>query len=430
MAHPEKPSAGLTNQARITILVVAFIGWFFGGVQIGMTNLIREATLELLNLAGWTEGLDEAGRNDLAARWYAYMQCAFLFGAAAGGYIFGKLGDHIGRTRTLGISILWFSLLTLLGYVAKDPLQLLMIRFLACLGIGGCWPNGVALVSEAWSNVARPVMASLIGMAGNLGIFVFATLAAEVARNPDMADNFRWPFLVGAAAAPVGLFILLFVKESPTWLAARAHERTNEDAPPKPSVFHKPYLGVTLIGIALATVPLFGGWGSFAWIIVWAGEIGAPELKAQILQTRSVTSIIGSALAAVIALRIGRRTCYFVSALAALLISQYIFWFAAPTDTGFLVWVAFWGFFNGIFFGWLPFFLPELFETRVRATGAGVSFNFGRILTAATIFLTPTMKAIFEGNHAHVGRATSLIFLVGMIAVLLAPDTSKRDMSK
>lgn len=115
---------------------------------------------------------------------------------------------------------------------------------------------------------------------------------------------------------------------------------------------------------------------------------------------------------------------------AALLISQYIFWFAAPTDSGFLIWVALWGFFNGIFFGWLPFFLPELFETRVRATGAGVSFNFGRILTAATIFLTPTLKAVFDGNHAHVGRATSLVFLLGMIAILFAPDTSKRNMDE
>ena len=422
------PREPLSTNARITILVVAFLGWFFGGVQIGMTNLMRPAAVALLADSGMSAGLDEEASNALAARWFAYFQCAFLFGAAAGGFIFGKLGDKLGRTRALGISILWFSVLTALAYFAKSPGQLLVIRFLACLGVGGCWPNGVALVSEAWANIARPVMASLIGMAGNVGIFAYATLMAS---NPATTESFRWVFLVGAAAAPLGLLILLAVRESPTWLAA---QNDNDDSgskqTPAPSVFHKPYLGVTVVGIALATVPLFGGWGSFSWILVWAGEVGAPELKAHILQTRSVTSIIGSGLAAVIALQIGRRTTYFVSAAAALLVSQYIFWFAAPTDGGFLIWVALWGFFNGIFFGWLPFFLPELFETKVRATGAGVSFNYGRILTAATIFLTPTMKAIFEGNHAHVGRATSLIFLLGMIAVLFAPDTSKRDMDE
>ena len=418
----------LPLNARIIILVVAFLGWFFGGMQIGMTNLINDATKYLIIESGWSDKLNPEQLNKLISDWWAYQQCAFLFGAAAGGYIFGKLGDRIGRTRTLGISILWFSVLTGLAYFVQDPLQLLCIRFLACLGVGGCWPNGVALVSEAWSKIARPVMASLIGMAGNIGIFTFATMMAQ---NPVDVDSFRGVFLIGAYSAPLGIIILLFVRESPTWIASKTQD--NEEKTEKsisPSVFKKPYLGVTLIGIILATVPLLGGWGCFAWIIPWASEVGSPELKAQILQTRSIASIIGSGLAAIIALKIGRRTCYFVSCLFALIISQYIFWFASPTDSNFLIFVALWGFFNGIFFGWLPFFLPELFETKVRATGAGVSFNYGRILTAVTIFLTPWLKAMFDGNHAQVGQITSLIFILGMIAVILAPDTSKRDMNK
>lgn len=418
----------LPLNARITILVVAFLGWFFGGMQIGMTNLINDATKYLIIESGWSDKLNPEQLNNLISDWWAYQQCAFLFGAAAGGYMFGKLGDRIGRTRTLGISILWFSVLTGLAYFVKDPLQLLCIRFLACLGIGGCWPNGVALVSEAWSKIARPIMASLIGMAGNIGIFTFATMMAQ---NPVDVDSFRGVFLIGAYSAPLGIIILLFVRESPTWIASKTQD--NEEKTEKtisPSVFKKPYLGVTLIGIILATVPLLGGWGCFAWIIPWASEVGSPELKAQILQTRSIASIIGSGLAAIIALKIGRRSCYFVSCLFALIISQYIFWFASPTDPNFLLFVTLWGFFNGIFFGWLPFFLPELFETKVRATGAGVSFNYGRILTAATIFLTPWLKAMFDGNHAQVGQITSLIFILGMIAVILAPDTSKRDMNK
>ena len=418
----------LSLRTRIVILAVAFLGWFFGGMQIGMTNLINDATKYLIIESGWSDKLNPEQLNNLISDWWAYQQCAFLFGAAAGGYIFGKLGDRIGRTRTLGISILWFSALTGLAYFVKDPLQLLCIRFLACLGIGGCWPNGVALVSETWSKIARPVMASLIGMAGNIGIFTFATMMAE---NPADADSFRGVFLIGAYSVPLGLIILLFVKESPTWIASQNQD--SEEEPEKsisPSVFKKPYLGVTLIGIILATVPLLGGWGCFAWIIPWASEVGSPELKAQILQTRSIASIVGSGLAAIIALKIGRRSCYFVSCLFALMISQYIFWFASPTDSNFLLFVSLWGFFNGIFFGWLPFFLPELFETKIRATGAGVSFNYGRILTAATIFLTPWLKAIFDGNHAQVGQITSLIFAVGMLVVVLAPDTSKRELDR
>ena len=315
----------LSTGSRISILSIAFLGWFFGGMQIGMTNLIRSANKFLISESGWSANLSPEQLNNLIDKWWAFQQCGFLFGAAAGGYIFGKLGDKIGRTRTLGISIIWFSVLTLLANFASDPFQLLCIRFLACLGIGGCWPNGVALVSEAWSKIARPIMASLIGMAGNIGIFSFAKIMANY---PVDADSFRNIFLLGAISAPLGVIILLFIKESPTWISSKNSTSTdNNSEPDAPSVFKKPYLGVTFIGIALATVPLLGGWGCFAWILPWASEVGNAELAPNILQTRSIASIIGSGLAAVIAIRVGRRSCYFVSCLFALIISQYIFWF-------------------------------------------------------------------------------------------------------
>lgn len=427
------PDKGLDHKGRIIILMVAFLGWFFGGVQTGLTNLGRPAAEGLLDVSGWSQGIEGTARIMLIDRWASYLQCAFLFGAAAGGWIFGSIGDRVGRTRALGISIIWFSVFTGLAYFARDPAQLFAFRFIACLGVGGCWPNGVALVSEAWSNFARPIIASMIGMAGNIGIFAFSSLLVI---EPVTPDSFRWVFLVGASSLPLGILILLLVPESPAWLAAKqtVAEPDLGDVSQPPSVFRKPYLGVTLVGIALATVPLFGGWGSFQWIVFWAGKLGKelslPELEAQIVQMRAVTSIVGSGLAAIIAMWIGRRTTYFATSLAALLLSQYIFWFTTPTDDGFLLWVALWGFCNGIYFGWLPFFLPELFETKVRATGAGVSFNFGRIFTATTIFLTPTLVTVFGGAHAHIGRLTSLIFAVGMVAILFAPDTTKRDMKQ
>ena len=98
-------------------------------------------------------------------------------------------------------------------------------------------------------------------------------------------------------------------------------------------------------------------------------------------------------------------------------------------DGDFLVWVALLGFFNGVYFGWLPFFLPELFSTRVRATGAGVSFNFGRILTVITLLSTGAMKNWFGGDYARIGQVTSWIFALGMICILLAPDTTKNETS-
>src|SRR5262249_7689961 len=124
----------------------------------------------------------------------------------------------------------------------------------------------------------------------------------------------------------------------------------------------------------------------------------------------------------------GRR--YGLVSLGALVSGQSPFWFRTPTDPTFLFWVGALGFFSGIYFGWLPLFLPELFPTAARSTGAGVGFNFGRILTAGTIALTGAMMALFEGDYARIGRVTSLVFLLGAAMVWAAPDTTRRKLDE
>ena len=74
-----------------------------------------------------------------------------------------------------------------------------------------------------------------------------------------------------------------------------------------------------------------------------------------------------------------------------------------------------------VFFGWLPYFLPELFPTRVRATGAGVSFNLGRILSAGTVLSTTVLSDYYGGDIAKMGAATSLVYLFGMVVIWLVP---------
>ena len=199
------------------------------------------------------------------------------------------------------------------------------------------------------------------------------------------------------------------------------------------AVFRRPYGRLTLIGIGLATIPLLGGWGSANWMMPWADEAGAmaetpdPFLKARVGQARALTSIAGSFLAGWISLWIGRRRTYFLTSLGALLVAQYAFRYTEPMDSDFLVWVACLGFFNGIYFGWLPFFLPELFPTRIRSTGAGVSFNFGRILTGLTLLITGTLLAWFNSDYARIGQVTSFVFALGMICILFAPDTTRQE---
>jgi MFS family permease len=145
------------------------------------------------------------------------------------------------------------------------------------------------------------------------------------------------------------------------------------------------------------------------------------SLKAKVVKTRAFTGSIGSLIGGWLASIVGRRRTYLLISVVCLFLAQWTFWRVYPTDRSF--WVSALGFFSGLYFGWLPLCLPELFPTRVRSTGAGVSFNFGRILTAVTIFASGLLLTWFKGDYAQIGRVT-------IVATALMPDTSERSMDE
>jgi len=363
-----------------------------------------------------------------AGRWFGYYVCAFLFGAALGGLVFGRIGDRFGRARGMAAAITCYSVVSLLAYFVQSPMQLWVARFLTCMGVGGMWPNGVALMSEAWKGVSRPMISGVIGTSANVGIFLTFTVGREVGVD---YDQWRWLLLIGGAPIILAVFVFLCVPESPSWLEDQRRLNSDEAAGDPAEgvstweVFKPGMLGVTLVGILLATVPLLGGWGASNWSQGWAdkvgAEIGQPTLKAEIGMARSLTGIIGSFLGGVIASAVGRKLTYFLTSLLCLACAEYVYFFHTPDQWQFLASFAALGFFSGVFFGWLPLFLPELFVTRIRSTGAGVCFNFGRIITAFTVFAGAILIARFDEDYALLGRIMSLIYLLGAIGICLLP---------
>lgn len=383
---------------------------------------MRSAAMDLLN------SRDES----LVGSWFAWYTCAFLFGAAAGGFLFGWVGDRFGRARALALSMLCYGGWSAVAYFVRSPEQLLVARFLCCMGVGGAWPNGVALVSETWSRLSKPAIAGIIGSAANVGILGMSALCGFVKVTD---ESWRWTQLVGAIPLAVVWWVWWCVPESPKWLTGRQNA-----ADPRPAraglsdVFRPPFLKITLIGIVLGTVPIVGGWGTQNWFVPWAEQAGEaanppnPHLKAWTLFFRSSAGAIGSLLGGWLASRFGRRTSYFLISLGSLICGQYIFWQLVPTDPSFLYWVAAIGFISTMYFGWLPLCLPELFPTRVRSTGAGVSFNFGRVFTGFAVLGAGTILALFDGSYPQIGRATSLFFGVGMLVIWLAPARPAEDL--
>ncbi len=407
------PARGLSRRQRWQVLLGAFLAWLFAGQGISLYVLIHRQLM--LGLLG--SDVEEA----VVTRWFAWFQAAFLFGAAAGGWLFGWLGDRLGRARALGGAVLCYSLCTLAGYFASSPEQHLVLRMLASMGIGGTWPGAVALVSEAWPEASRPLLAGLLGAAANFG-FVFLGLLAWFF--PVTTASWRWALLVGAAPAVLGVLVLLFVPESPPWRAAVP--ATGGPAAPLREVFWPPLLGRTLLGIGLGAIPVVGTAANANWLVPWTDQVVQKEKsdargKALTQVARSSGAIVGSFLGGFLASLVGRRFSYFLISLGAFGLSCLLFGWLDPLHPWFY-WLAFLlGLVGVTYFGWLPLFLPELFPTRVRSTGAGISFNTGRVVAAVVVLSAGLLVEMLEGRYDRIGFWSGCVYVAGMGLVWLAP---------
>jgi SHS family sialic acid transporter-like MFS transporter len=424
------PTPALTDGQRVRVLVAAFLAWMFAGLEISLFVLIhRQMVLGLL-------GADTPEPD--VTRWFAWYQAAFLFGAAAGGWLFGWLGDRVGRTRAMSAAVMCYSLFTLACYFATDADAMLVLRFLACMGIGGVWPNAVALVAEAWPDASRPLLAGLLGAAANVG---FVLLGVVGYCFPVADDSWRWTFLLAASPVVLGIAILVLVPESPRWLAARAERRAVPAAESSlREVLRPPLLSRTILGITLGAIPVVGSAANANWLVPWTDHAVAQRAKAEgssekpkkpdartkaMTQiTRSGGAVFGSLLGGVIASLLGRRWSYFLISLGAFAISSFIFSELDPLHPDFQLWTFALGFVGIAYFGWLPLFLPELFPTRVRATGTGISFNTGRVVAAIVVLSAGFLLDQFGGDYARVGFATGMIYLAGVLVIWFVPSKS------
>jgi len=472
-------------------LVAAFLGWMFDGMEMGIFPLVARPALQEMQVAHGIVG------EGFVQSWMGIITALFLLGAACGGFVFGWLGDRIGRVKAMTWSILCYSAFTGLCYFAKEPWHLGALRLLAALGMGGEWALGVALVMESWPEGRRPMMAGLIGAAANFGYCLIAVIAIAF---PIAKDSWRWVMMVGAAPAVLTFFIRLFVPESEKWKSAVALGVQREPATGLFKKLVKRFLlavlgswvavslyqvgvvvfsmgiggmevalrvalavslkkflmsmasGVlwvlvtprsvrevfapgrrknTLLAIAFASVALIATWGIVQWIPLWADQMTGgtrTAVKAWSQFYQSLGAIVGCYLAAWAGGALGRRWTYFFLCVASLGVCQWLFRGFDAVGPGFFCVVFLVGMCTASFYGWLPLYLPELFPTRVRATGQGVAFNSGRILAALGAWQSPAVMAFFDKSYPKAGETIVLIYLVGMVVIWFAPETKGKPL--
>jgi MFS transporter, SHS family, sialic acid transporter len=409
----EKPTSG--NFAALT---AAFLGWLFDGLEMGMFPLVARPALQQMQRS--TGALSDP---NFVGNWMGIVTAAYLIGAAAGGIVFGWLGDRLGRVRAISLSILCYSLCTGVTFFVQTPEQLTMARFCAALGMGGEWALGVALVMEVWPSRFRPLLAGVIGAAGNLGFVLIGVigLAFEVS-----SDSWRWITLVGAAPALLTLLIIRFVPESRRWEIANDQVRAGSVR----DLWTGEFVRYSLLAALFCGIMLVGIWGSVQWLPPWADQLTGghqPAAKAYTQIVLGFGSVAGCLLSIAFG-KIGRRTSYFLICLGSLVGCSVLFRFIGHYGPQFLAMTFIVGVTTGSFFGWAPLYLPELFPTRVRATGQGFAYNAGRAIAAVGALQTSALMRHYDGSLARAGAVITLIYGLGMALIWFAPETKGKQL--
>jgi SHS family sialic acid transporter-like MFS transporter len=409
----------MSASQRYLVLITCFLALVFDGVELGLMPVASLSVSKSL--------LGTAFSPELGGEWFARFTAALMLGAAIGGIMLGSLGDRIGRTRAMGVCILFYSIFAALGAYAQTQEQMLALRFLVGLGVGGLWPNGIALVSECWSGASKPVVSGVMMAGLNAGILLLSQLARHWPITP---DAWRWLFQFAGAPALLGIFVLIALPESPKWLATRGLAKA--PVTPLRELFQPQLIRFTLVGILLSAIPMVGAWSASKWMIPWSDKVaGATNVgyKAATQGWWALGATLGSFAGAQLASWLGRRLSYGLISLATVTITFAMFQLTSPLQPSFHPIVFAQGFVATLFFGWLALYLPELFPTRVRATGSGLAYNSGRFATAFGVLAAGFLFTALGGDYPRVGTICASIYSLGFIVIWWAPDMKGSDRS-
>lgn len=408
-----------------TVLAAAWLGWGFDVFDGLLFNYVAPNAIP--TLLAIPLGTPEA--RSATVFWTGLLTSLFLLGWAAGGVIFGPISDRFGRRRTLMLTMVLYAVGTAACAFVTDIWQLIACRILASLGIGGEWAAGAAMVAEVVDEDNRVEAGALLYTAAPFGLFLATGLNSLIAGQWMTADpetSWRFVLLCGLLPAGVALIVRLFVHEPERWVTKTAagkasHARIRE-------IFTPAIWPRTRSALAMTFIALLTWWSCNAFIPVVAGGLARTAAEARGLGTSETLALIehwktlatswfnlggliGTLLTIPAAKLLGRKAMfrlYWIASAAAIFAT---FGLDLAPQTRLYLYFAIGLTVFGVF-GSFTYYLPELFPTRLRGTGAGFCYNIGRVVAAVGPFMVGAIAA--RGTSA----AVDVLFYVGFIPLL------------
>jgi MFS family permease len=365
-----------------------------------------------------------------------------LLGWGVGGVIGGVMADYLGRRRTMILAILAYSLTTGLSAFAWDWVSFALLRFVVGVAIGSEWATGASMTAEVWPDHARGRGAGLMQSGLGIGFFLASFIWLFVSGYGPNA--WRIMFLLGIVPGLFALWLRSGIDESKRWetanekrKAARAKKKSGAPLAPEEhalnrftiaDLFADPELRKrAIICFFMSLTTTVAWWGISTWVPPFVAAIAAaqhlpPQTWASYAaMSYNLAAIVGYVGLGFLADRFGRKPIVMLFFAASLVLTPALYMWTTNLPLLVLI-AAVNGFFTLGQYSWLSVWLPELFPTRMRATGMAFVFNAPRFIA----FMGPLFAGLLIvqfGGFSKMAVAFSLIYILGFALVPFLPET-------
>jgi MFS family permease len=403
-------------------LFASNLGWMFDGYETyALILTIGVALRQLLEPAQYAQIPQYAG----------LVIGLTLLGWGIGGMLGGILADYIGRKRTMMIAILAYSVTTGLSAFAWNWESFVVLRLIVGIAIGSEWATGASIVAELWPDRARGKGAGLMQCGLGIGFFVASLVWLFMSKVGP--DAWRYMYLLGILPGFFTLWMRRGIPESHKWQHADAERRAARARNERTrftlvELFAYPEVRRrALFAFILSLTTTLTWWGISAWLPPYIASVAAkaglsgPQWASYAGMAYNVGAIAGYIGLGFFAYRYGRRPVTIAYVVIAFITTPIVFLWTHDLTLLLLAAVVN-GFFSLGLYSWMPVWLPELFPTRMRATGAAFVFNTPRFIAWVGPIVAGALVANF-GGYSNAAMIMATIYVLGLVSAPFLPET-------
>ncbi|WP_158938479.1 MFS transporter [Burkholderia sp. S171] len=392
-----------------------FGGWALDALDVQMFSLVIPAII-----AEWGISKTQAG----------LVSGVTLVASALGGWICGAAADRYGRVKTLQVTVVFFSIFTLLSAFAQNYPQFIVLKALQGFGFGGEWAAGAVLMAETIRNEHRGKAMGAVQSAWAVGwaaaVLLYATVFSFM--SPDI--GWRVMFGIGILPALLIIYIRRNVQEPVAPARKDAGLKDAKERTPLLSIFAPDVIRMTLIGGLLGV----GAHGGYSALTTWLPTYLKTERHLSVLSTGGYLAVIiaafffGCLAASQLLDRIGRRQTILLFSVCC--VGTVIVYLFVPLSNHAMLALGFpLGFFAAGIPASMGALFNELYPRGTRGTGVGFCYNFGRVVSAGFPVMVGHLAAQYSLGFA-IGVDAVFAYAIVAVSVMMLPETRGRTLAE